>query len=578
MRKSSKVFSAMMAVLFILVITSGSACAFGSGRNVFRSPRNVIVMVPDGCDQNIQTLARWYKKYGMEDDEPLNLDKMVRGNVSTYMANSLITGSAAAATAFSTGYKTSARFIGIGPRTSDLLKDLNGNRIDDFEAAVPFKPLATVLEAAKLDGKATGLISTSRITHATPAAYGAHVPDRGMDNEIMEHLVYNDIDVVFGGGGRHLIPESAGGRRSDGENLRQELLARGYAYVDTAAEMERLSSGKAWGMFATSHMSAEIDRQFFNLDQPSLSEMTAKALELLSRARGGYFLMIEGSQVDWAGHANDPAYMVTDFLEFDKAVGVALEYAEKDPFTTVLVFPDHNTGGMTIGNDNFNNYTATSIADIVEPLTKMRVTAGGLASLLPESFTIAELQEHLVEYWGLEITDEDAAILVGAGDVIENEVYDHIEGDYLTLVLQKYLPIGWTTHGHTGGDVPLWVYSGDNSRRVSGLDPALPVGLLDNTELAEITADLMHVNLERAEADLYIEAREAFDEYEMNMTDPHNPVLEVDGYRLPTNKDLLITPSGDTINLEGLVVYFSAEGHESLYVPEQAVEYIRSGR
>jgi alkaline phosphatase len=254
-------------------------------------------------------------------------------------------------------------------------------------------------------------------------------------------------------------------------------------------------------------------------------------------------------------------------------VGVALECAKKDSNTAVLVFPDHNTGGMTIGNDYFGNYTATSIADIVEPLTQMKVTAGGLASLLPESFTISELKDTLEDYWGLTITDEDAAILVGAEDVIDDDVYDHLVGDSLTLVLQKYLPIGWTTHGHTGGDVPLWAY-GFNGRGRN----KLPAGLLDNTELAYATADLLHVSLPLADKRLYVKASEAFDDYELDMSDPANPLLVVDGYKLPTNKDVLITPNGSEYNMEGLTVYFEAEGHESLYVPAQAVRIIQKGK
>jgi len=296
--------------------------------------------------------------------------------------------------------------------------------------------------------------------------------------------------------------------------------------------------------------------------------------------------MVEGSQVDWAGHANDPVYMVTDFIEFDETVGVALDFAERNPGTVVIAFSDHNTGGMTIGNDYFGNYTATSIADIIEPLTKMQVTAAGLASLLPEPFTIAELKDIIQTYWGLTLTDEDAAVLVGAGDVIDDDVYDHLDGDSLTLVLRKYLPIGWTTHGHTGGDVPLWASGFPENRLPASRDrrpghfPRLPVGFFDNTDLARLTADQLRVSLERAEKMLYVKVEEAFDEYQLDdTTDPANPVLIVNGYQLPTNKDELITPDGTTLNLDGLTVYFENENDENvLYVPAQAVRFIKMGK
>jgi alkaline phosphatase len=213
--------------------------------------KNVIVLVPDGCSQSIQTLSRWYS------NGSLTLDEVgVSGTVKTYMSNSIITGSAAAATAFATGNKTTVRFLSVGPRPDDFLTG--------FTSTVePYAPIATVLEGAKSKVKATGMIATSRITHATPAAYGCHIHDRGMDNEIMEHLVYQEIDVVFGGGFRHLIPEGTSytttfgktwnGRRTDGEDLHVELLSRGYQFVDNKDDMVALTSGRVWGMFDDSH-------------------------------------------------------------------------------------------------------------------------------------------------------------------------------------------------------------------------------------------------------------------------------------------------------------------------------------
>jgi alkaline phosphatase len=131
------------------------------------SPKNVVIMVPDGCDETIQTVARWYKGADLE------VDGMKQGTVKVHMANSIIPGSAAAATAFATGHKTTVRFLGIGPRTEDLLTG--------FEpTAAPYAPVASVLEAAKRKGKSVGIVVTCRVTHATPAAFGCHImEDRG---------------------------------------------------------------------------------------------------------------------------------------------------------------------------------------------------------------------------------------------------------------------------------------------------------------------------------------------------------------------------------------------------------------
>lgn len=475
-----------------------------SDKNSNQKIKNVIVMVPDGCDQNIQTLARWY--LAEEGGEELQLDSMYTGMVSTNMANSVITGSAAAATAFATGEKTTARFLGVGPRTEDLL-----SIYDAEDMAEPYAPIASVLEGAKLEGKATGLVATSRITHATPAAYAVHIHDRGMDNEIMEHMVYQDIDVVFGGAERHLITEADGGEREDGENLTEVLIDEGYNYVTTKTEMEAIITGKTWGMFASSHMEAEMNRE--GTEQPSIAEMTDKAIELLSQDKDGFFLMVEGSQIDWAGHANDELYMVTDFIAFDDAVKIAVDFAEEDGHTLVIVFPDHNTGGMTIGNENTNGaypeltYTDVSVDEIIDPING------------------------------------------GAGESV----------------------IGWTTGGHTGGDVPLYAYG-----------PEKPTGLLDNTELATCVADAFGFNLDEVSEELFVEVSDAFaEDWELDTTDAANPVIIINGEaELPVSKDILRI-DGTEYDLEGIVVAVPmADGDSTLseddefFIPQEAVEII----
>lgn len=146
--------------------------------------KNVIALVPDGCSQSIETLSRWYK------GSSLNVDSIVTGTVETWMANSIITDSAPASTAFATGHKSTNGFIGVGPRTSDLLTGFTPD-------AAPYVPLATILETSKLQGKATGLVATSTVSHATPAGYAAHNYNRNDEQDITEQMVYNDIDVVF---------------------------------------------------------------------------------------------------------------------------------------------------------------------------------------------------------------------------------------------------------------------------------------------------------------------------------------------------------------------------------------------
>jgi alkaline phosphatase len=562
--------------------------------------KNVIVMVPDGCDHSVQTLARWYEWYlaSQDAEEPiplaemaLPLDEMSAGSVQTYMANSVITGSAAAATAFATGFKTTARFIGVGPRPFDAFEPV--------PEELAYRPLATVLEAAKLAGKSTGLVATSRITHATPAAYGAHMLDRGWDNEIMEHLVYNEVDVVFGGGSRHLIPEDEGGSRTDGENLVDELLARGYQYVTTQAEMDMLMEPPAWGLFASSHMAADLDNETLGLGQPTLAEMTAKAIELLSQDHDGFFLMVEGSQVDWAGHANDAIYMVSDMLAFNEAVQVAKEFVDShEPNTVLVIFPDHNTGALSIGNtrsDSGSIYTSRTIESIVGPLAGMSLTTSALADkilAIADPPSVAAVQEGIDVWWGLEITDEEAQAIV---DLAEEVGLSYAIGEVVSATRTFF---GWTTHGHSGEDVPLWSY-GANA----------PTGQFDNTELAGIVAGAFCLEMEEANHRLYRDIRDTDLDWELDMSDPENPVLvielgseEEEGgeyAELPVSKDLLYLGE-DVYNLEGLVVHspvvtwcakddgtitsanpetcedgeLITKDEETVYVPEQVVEML----
>jgi alkaline phosphatase len=521
--------------------------------------KNVIVLIPDGCDETVQTVARWYK------GEDLQVDKMAGGGVKSHMANSVITGSAAAATAFATGHKTTVRFLGIGPRTEDILTG--------FEpTADPYAPVASILEAAKLAGKATGLVATSRITHATPAAYASHIQDRGWDNDIMEHMVYNNMDVVFGGGARHLLPEynedgtvfeyetSFGdiwnGKRTDGENLMEVLLDRGYAFVDSNEGMQALSEGPAWGLFDDSHLDADIDRQYFHPTQPSLAEMTAKAIELLSQDKNGFFLMVEGSQVDWAGHNNDPIYMTTDFLAFDDAVKAACDFADQNGQTLVMAFPDHNTGGMKIGHYyTAMGYTETTIEDLVEPLKGMIITSGGLVNMMTDTSDDIELMSKVLTYWGLNITQDDV------DEIRALEPAVGLNYALARVLSRNYTVIGWTTHGHNGETVPFWLY-GDNVK----------TGIIDNTDLARMCAEAMNVNLSKATRTLYVDIDTVTSDYLVVDDGLGNLTVEVAGAILPISKDYVILENGKIKQLPGITVY--APATDKVYLSKKALRKI----
>ncbi len=535
-------------------VTAAMACFVVAAAAAAEQPkaRNVIVLIADGCSSEQYTLARWYH------GAPLATDGILVGAVKTYVADSVIPDSAPTASAYATGFRTSSKgiSIGLGPKTLASVP----KPPEDLQ----YRPLATVLEGAKLLGKATGIVVTCRVTHATPAAFMAHTPLRDREEEIMEQAVHQGVDVVFGGGRDYLLPKSAGGKRSDGENLLEVLKARGYRLVGSGDELAKLKAPKAYGIFAPDHMAAEIDRPEAAPAEPTLEAMTRKAIELLSERPAGFFLMVEGSQVDWACHANDPAHMLSDLLMFEKAVQAALDFAAKDGSTLVLALSDHNTGGMSIGNSSARG-SSTQLKDteLLEPLRRMKLSARGLWKKLGAEKTPAGVQRVVKQYWGIEITDEDAKKILAVAERDKDNPHNAF-GEVLSA---KYTAIGWTTHGHCGGDVPLFAFG-----------PGRPAGLVDGPEIGRVIARALGMDLQRLNERLFVDAKTAFADGKITLdtADKENPVVRIewDGKtaRLPVHKNLLHL-DGKTVELEGVVVYAADTG--KAYIPAQAVGLIR---
>jgi alkaline phosphatase len=543
--------SSVVMWLAIAVLASFSAC--GDALAETPKAKNVIVLIADGCAAEQFTLIRWIK------GEPLAVDGIRTGLVKTYIADSVVADSAPAGSAFATGCRTNAKYISVAP---------NGKTISVVPSPPEdqqYRPMATVLEGARLLGKATGIVCTSRASHATPAAYMAHVVSRADEESIMEQAVYQNVDVVFGGGEEYLLPSSMeDGKRTDRENLLDVLEQRGYQVIRKQSELAGLRRGKVFGMFAASSMAAEVDRPALAPTEPTLEEMTQKAIELLSQDPDGFFLMVEGSQVDWACHANDPSQLVSDLLMYDKAVAAALEFAKKDGNTLVLAFSDHNTGGMSIGNTASNSmYNQMSVEALVEPLKKMKASAPAMWKMVGDDKTPARIKEVVRQGWGMEISDADAEQLAA----LTKGKAGNAHNAFGEVLCPKYTYIGWTTHGHCGGDVPLGAFG-----------PGRPVGVFDGPEIGQITANALGFDLERLNQRLFVDAAQAFADAKVTVdkTDAANPVVKIDFNgkvaELPVNKNLLRI--GDrTAELEGIAVYIAKT--QKVYLPMQAVNLIR---
>ncbi len=523
--------------------------------------RNVIILIADGCSSEQYTLARWCK------GAPLALDEMLVGGVKTYIADSVIADSAPASTAFATGFRTSDNFVGVGPQSGTLRKDLEPS--EDLR----YRPLATVLEGARLQGRSTGIVVTSRISHATPAAYVAHVPSRKLEEDIMEQAVHQNVDVVLGGGRDYLLPQPDPGRRSDGENLTVLLQARGYSLVEDRLALEAVKSGKVFGTFALGPMAAEIDRPQTCPQEPTLAEMTHKAIELLSADPDGFFLMVEGSQIDWAGHANDPAHLLSDLVMFDQAVEVALQFAKGDGSTLVLALSDHNTGGMSIGNRLTNkSYSQTGIEEVIGPLKKMKTSAPEMwrrlcaprepAEVRAEQIPPQQVQQVVEACWGVPLSLNEARQLLDiAGQDPENP-----HNAFGAMICPKWTSVGFTSHGHTGGDVPLFAFG-----------PGRPVGLFDGPEIGKLTARALGLNLDELNNRLFVDVQRALPDARVSVEggEPGGLVVRIvlgdKTAELAVNKNLLVL-AGQSIELEGLVVYMPDT--KKVYLPLQAVQLI----
>jgi alkaline phosphatase len=514
------------------------------------------MMVPDGCGDTHTTLARWYK------GSSLALDEMPSGLVRTYASNSIITDSAPAATAFATGHKTADKFVGVLPGPVTI------PGVEPVPAELQYSPVASLVEAAKAKGMSVGLIATSNVQHATPAAFSSHVHARSYYNEIAEQQVYMDIDVMFGGGLQYLLPDDMGGVRTDGEDLVSVLESRGYEFVMDRDGMMSLpaQTDKVWGMFAMEAMAKDYDRSLPQFSsQPSLSEMTDKAIEVLSQNPRGFFLMVEGSQVDWSSHANDPIGVISEVLAFDAAVESALDFAKMDRHTLVLAFTDHGNGGMSIGSTKTDNsYSSLPLSAMLDPLMQADLTAEGLTYVIPMNADSATVRQIVSERFGIsDLTDEEVAQIQSARNAGKS-----LEGLCGKMISQRST-IGWTTGGHCGEDVTLYSFG-----------PNRPVGLFENTDLAKICADALHLNLGVTTTDLFVDADAACEargaDTFLDLSDPVNGVLlvQVDGVTvasMPLSKDLMYF-DGDVYELSGIVVYAPKTG--KVYVPQEALDIL----
>jgi len=429
-------------ILFIFIISSVSA------QNI----KNVIVLIPDGTSLPVVSAARWYQRYNHPEMTGLNIDPYLCGTILTYSSNAPIGDSAPTTSCYMTGYPSRAGYIAMYPPADDL------NDIIPMDTTKAYQPLMTVLEAARItQNKATGLVFTCEFPHATPADCASHSYNRGKYEWIVPQMVHNRLDVVIGGGVSLLKTENQ-------QFLQDERYA---VFMDDIAGFKNYTGNRMWALFAKTDMAYDIDRD--PEKEPSLSEMTQKAIEKLSKNKNGFFLMIEGSKVDWAAHANDPIAMITEMLAFDKACGVALDFAKSNGKTVVVVVPDHGNSGFSIGSNKCPNYTTLTKDELFGAVSKFKASAGAITAKIQDTDP-KDLREIVYQLTGISLSDSNFNRILQCTDYNRSTLAkeERVKGFGLAKVvndlIDKNTCFGFTTTGHTGEDVFLAVYDPTRNR------------------------------------------------------------------------------------------------------------------
>lgn len=467
-KKAARIMLASCMALSVLTAASVSAEDAAPVQTEAAPSKNLIVLIGDGMGPAQVSAARNYLMYNKGINH-LTLDSYYVGQATTYadrgedggtVVSGVVTDSASAGTAFATGHKTYNAAISIS----------------NEDVSVPF---ASVIEASELAGKATGLVSTARITHATPAVYASHVRSRDNENAIASQYLESGVDVLLGGGSANFLSKDEKGKRSD-ESIIDNFESLGYTYVSDRAGLNGLTekNDKVLGLFGGSHVSYVPDRSDAT---PNLAEMTEKALDILSQDEDGFTIMIEGGRIDHASHANDFPTTVQEVLDFDAAVKVAMEFAKKDGNTSVVITADHETGGLSLSRDNIYELN-------LDLWDKQKHSSEYLIGKLKEAVTVEDIKAIVAENtWITDLTDEEAAyILTGDGSSYGRE------GGY-NAVISKRLLVGWSGHGHSAVDVGVWAY---------GPIAELVSGQIDNTRIATASAEVIGVDLKAATAKL----------------------------------------------------------------------------
>jgi len=435
-----------------------------------REVRNVIFLAYDGTGYEDLATADFFSREVV--GRPLRFRKLLEeGRSGSMIPSSLtawVTDSAAASTAWATGRKI----------VNGALSQLPDGR-----------DLTTIMELAQGGGRATGLVTSARITHATPAAWIARVPDRNMEDRIAEQYLQFRPDLLLGGGLGPFDPA----HRFDGRDLLSEFRSAGYDVALDGQELRAATGPLLLGVFTPDmdHLPYEVDRRFQEHPAPTLAELTRTALERLEAMDRGFLLQVEAGRIDHANHNNDPGGMIWDWIAADEALAVIMDFVDARDDTLLVFACDHDTGGG-VAYGWGSGYGATDPA--LRTLAEARASHEWLLrDVLPPRPSPVEVEEAVAEYLGIRLDREQShqisAVLAGVRPGGMRWGHRNAHGGGRRLQMAQILshspedlpdrpPLSFSTGNHTAGFVPAALYG-------AGVEPG-GLGLVDNTELFHV--------------------------------------------------------------------------------------------
>lgn len=409
--------------------------------------KNIIFLVSDGMSTGTLNMAdlmlqrkegrgsRWLQLY--------RDNKASRALMDTASANSLVTDSAAASSAWGGGHRVNNGALNVGP---------NGEI---------YKP---ILQKFKAAGKAVGCVTTVPITHATPAGFSVNSKSRGSQDDIAAQYLDLRFDVMMGGGEEYFLKE----KRKDGRDLFQEYIGKGYAVARNKTEMGAIQPGKpVMAVFYQDGLPYTVDQKSDDKLMsavPSLAEMTRKAIALMENNPNGFVMQVEGGKVDWAAHANDAGSLIYDQMAFDEAIGVAVDFASKRNDTLVIITADH-------GNSNPGLIKSDKVNDKFDLIKNFKHSNEWILQGISKSDSASVVIDRIYEAQGFKVSNDEAKVILGHYVALDNDgIYNAYKLPFrqLAQIQQNYISVGWSGMDHSADFVELAMF-GPYSENLSPL-------------------------------------------------------------------------------------------------------------